>query len=91
MKTTNQQLNIYRVLEVAIGFIDQAADETGAVSAQTLKDIYNSTSFEDYECGLTADEFSLANTIAIGAITEQNGSNIQAVAAMANLQEFFLQ
>ena len=72
-----------QVLTEAIRFIELAADNNHGVQEQTIKDLYNSEC--DEQDRVNPDVLSLACTVAIGAITEQKGSNIQSLAAMDNL------
>lgn len=83
METTTQKLNMEQVLTKAIRFIEAASDNNHRVSAQRIKELYNAEC--DLQNDVSSEEFSLACTIAIGAITEQEGSNIQSLAAMDNI------
>lgn len=86
MKTINQKLNIIKVLEEAIQIIDQAVQGITPLSIThtDIRAIYNKNC--DNQIHLTSTEYELATTIAIGAITQQNGSNIQAIAAITDIE-----
>ena len=83
MKTTAKQLNMNKVITKAILFVEAASDNNHRVSAERITELYNAECDEQFDA--SPEEFSLACTIAIGAITEQEGSNIQGMAAIDNL------
>ena len=85
METTTQQLNMEQVLKEAIRFIDYAADNNHRVAPKIITRFYNAECDEQER--VTPEEFSLARTIAIGAVTEQEGSNIQGLAAIDKLYQ----
>lgn len=73
------------VLIQAMTFIDEASTGRNAASSKEITALYNDTC--DRQNVLSADAYSLARTMAIGALAEQEGSNIQASAAIASLIE----
>lgn len=83
MNTNKKQLNISQVLEEAIRLIEITADNNYGVEAEAITRFYNAECDEQER--VEPEEFSLAHTVAIGAITQQDGSNVQSLAAMDNL------
>ena len=74
-----------QVLTEAIRFVERASDNNHRVAPETITRLYNDACDEQER--VTPEEFSLARTVAIGAITEQEGSNIQGMAAIDNLYQ----
>ena len=90
MKTTTN-INLNNVLQLATGLIQAAKRPNDQVSKEDIKRIYNHTCDNRESVFIDSfdpDEYQLASTIAIGAVAEQEGSGIQATAAIACLEDF---
>ena len=85
MITEVRQIRLSEALVQAMALIDLASAGKSDITAEEITALYNATC--DTQLIVSADEYSLARTLAIGAITEQVGSNIQASAAIANLMD----
>lgn len=74
-----------QVLNEARDFLANTADENDQTTTARIIEHYNANCDRESVGSTTPEEYSLACTFAIGALAEQEGSNIAVAAAIQNI------